>query len=172
MDRLSRRCRCGVLQQLQLKDRVTRCQILECVHCRSLRHRKKALHLAGKAVEIGFEDRRAQAGRKLRYGIAAAAHRTDESNFACRAGIAHSIRIAACADEIPPPVEIEQIDRQGDRSAALAPAHFEHIEVAADEADADERGEHAAEDSIGSPRPEIASRIPGHRFSLSGRDPR
>jgi len=50
---------------LQLKDRETRCQILECVHCRALRQRKKALHLAGKAVEITL----VRAMRRRRYAV-------------------------------------------------------------------------------------------------------
>ena len=37
--------------------------------------------MPARQAKLGFEDRRAQAGRKLRYGIAAAAHRTDESNL-------------------------------------------------------------------------------------------
>src|SRR5216683_6557926 len=48
-----------------------------------------------RAVEIGRENRWTQAGAKLAHGIAAAAHRADERDFACRAGIAHPVGVAA-----------------------------------------------------------------------------
>jgi len=44
-----------LVQQLQDKDRITRRQIVECLHRRPLRYREEALDLAGKAVEIGLE---------------------------------------------------------------------------------------------------------------------
>jgi hypothetical protein len=51
----------GLVQWLQLEDRVPRRQIVECFHCRSLRDGEEALHLAGEAVKIGFENRRTPA---------------------------------------------------------------------------------------------------------------
>src|SRR5439155_15542300 len=74
----------GFVPRLQLKDRITRCEIIECCHRRSLRDWEEALHLGRVAVEISFEHRRAPVGRKLTYGIAAVAQRAYEDDFTRR----------------------------------------------------------------------------------------
>ena len=62
------------------------------------------MYVAGEAIKVGFENRWTLAGRKLAHGIAVAAHRTGEHDFACSASIAHPVGIAASADEIAPPI--------------------------------------------------------------------
>jgi hypothetical protein len=107
------------------------------------------LYLAGEAVKVGFENRWTLAGRKLAHGIAVvAAHRTGEHDFTCSTSIAHPVGIAAGADEIPPSIEIERVHRQRDRLAGLASADFEDVEVAAGQADPDEKCKRMAEDAI------------------------
>src|SRR5262249_26830264 len=64
----------GVVQLLQFEDRVARRQVGKGLHRRALWHREKALHLSGEAVEIGFENRRAEGRRKLAHGIACRRH--------------------------------------------------------------------------------------------------
>ena len=122
--------------------------ILERLCWRSLRHGEEALYLAGEAINVGFENRWTLAGRKLAHGIAVAAHRTGEHDFACSASIAHPVGIAAGADEIASSIEIERVHRQRDRLAGLASAYFEDVEVAADQADPDEKCKRMAEDAI------------------------
>ena len=78
---------CGLVQRLELEDRVTRRQIIEGFHGRSLRYRKEALHVACESLEIGFDDRRTHAGGKFVHGIAQRRHRADEHDFARRAGM-------------------------------------------------------------------------------------
>jgi hypothetical protein len=96
---LSSRRRSGavyaLLEWLRLEDRAPRRQIVECLHGRSLRDGKEALHLAGEAIKMVVENRRTLAGGKLADGIAVAAHRASEDDFACRADIAHPIGCAA-----------------------------------------------------------------------------
>jgi hypothetical protein len=82
----------------KLEDRVTRRQIIECFHRRSLWHREEALYFACEAVEIGFENRGALVARKLADGIATAAQRAGEDDFTRRADIAHPVGIAAGAN--------------------------------------------------------------------------
>src|SRR6266700_886784 len=125
--------------------------------------RGKALHLGGVAVEIGLEDRRTQAWGNLMHAIAPTAQRPGEHDFAGGAGIPDPVRLAASADQIAPPVEFERIHRQRDRPAALSPTDLEDTEVAADQADPNEKREHAADEALKRGRLEIARRIPGHQ---------
>ena len=127
----------GLTQRLQLEDRVPRRYIVERFHRRSFRDREESLNLAIEAVKIGFENRWTHPREKLAHGIAMAAHCADEHHFACRAGIAHPVGIAAGANEITPPLEFEQIDRQRDCLATLPAPDFENVEVAADQANPD-----------------------------------
>jgi hypothetical protein len=69
--------------------------------------------------------------------IALAAHCAGEHHFADRPGVPYPIRIAAGADQVAPPVEIERIYRQRDGPAALSPTDFEDIKVAANQPDPD-----------------------------------
>ena len=94
------------------KNRVPRRQILERLCWRSLRHGEEALYLAGEAINVGFENRWTLAARKLAHGIAVAAHRTGEHDFACSASIARPVGIAAGADEIASSIEIERVHGQ------------------------------------------------------------
>jgi hypothetical protein len=50
-------------------------------------------------------------GTKLAHGMAAAAHRADESYFACRAGAADPVGVGAGADQITPPFLDEQLEK-------------------------------------------------------------
>jgi hypothetical protein len=98
----------GLVQGLQFENRVTRRRVAERFHCRSFRNREEALNLAGEAIEIRFENRRAQLGGKLAYGVATAPQSADEYNFAGCAGIAHPIGIAAGANQIRSPSELDR----------------------------------------------------------------
>src|ERR1700719_4471889 len=68
----------GLVQWLQLEDRVTRRQFTECFHRRPLGYWEEALHLACESIDIGFEDRRAHAGGKFAHRIGAAADRAGQ----------------------------------------------------------------------------------------------
>jgi hypothetical protein len=118
------------------------------------------------AIKIGFEDRWTHARGKLAHSIAVAAHRAGEHDFACCTGIAHPIGIAAGADQISPPIEIERVYRQPEYLAAFSPTDFENVEVAADKANPDESSERTAQDAIDGARLEIALTIPGHQSFL------
>jgi hypothetical protein len=164
---LSSRRRSGavypLLEWLQLEYRVPRRQIVECFHRRSLWDGKEALHLAGEAVKIGFENRWTLAGRELAHGIAVAAHRASEDDFACRADIAHPIGFTAGGDQVAPPIEVKRVHRERDCLAALSSANFENVEVAANQANPDEKNkcttqdafDGLASDSLGHPRASI-----------------
>jgi hypothetical protein len=106
---------------------------------------EEALYLAGESVKIRFEDRWTHAGRKLAHGIAVAAHRADEHDLACRTGIAHPVGIAASADQVVPPIEIDRVHRQRDCLTALSPPDFENVEVAANHANPDQKSKYTAE---------------------------
>src|SRR5271166_122574 len=90
------------------------------------------------------------------------AHRPDQCDFARCPGIADPVRFAAGADQIAPAIEIEQVHRQRDRSAALSTADFEDVEVPADQANPDEIPEHTSEAAFGDARSQIALSILGH----------
>src|ERR1700730_11919421 len=153
-----------LLEWLQLEDRVPRRRIVECFHRRSFLDGKEALHLAGEAVKIGFENRRTLAAGKLAHGIAVAAHRASEDDFACRADIAHPIGFAAGADQVAPPIEVKRVHRERDYLAALSSANFEHVEVAADQTDPNEGSEDTTQDALSGAWPEIARTTPGHHL--------
>ena len=53
--------------------------------------------------------------------------------------------LAAGADQVPLAANLDRVYRQRDYPAGLSPAHFEHIKVAADEADPNERNEGLSE---------------------------
>jgi hypothetical protein len=83
-------------------------------------------------------------------------HRADEHDFARGAGVAHPIGVAAGTDQIALPFEIERVDRQRDRPAALSPADFENVEVAADEANPNQKNQRTAQDALEGARSQIA----------------
>src|SRR5437773_4177323 len=89
--------------------------------------RERSAGPRGEAVEIGFENRRTQAGRKARARHNGGGTSADECHFACRAGITHPVGVAAGADQIAPPLELEWVHRQRDRPPALSPADFEYV---------------------------------------------
>jgi hypothetical protein len=103
-----------LLEWLQLEYRIPRRQIVECFHRRPLWDGEEALQLAGEAAKIGFENRWTLAGRELAHGIAVAAHRASEDDFACRADIAHPIGFAAGGDQVAPPIEVKRVHRERD----------------------------------------------------------
>jgi hypothetical protein len=154
----------GLIQWLQLEDRIPRRQIVKCFHWRSLRDQEEPLYLAGEAVKIGFEDRWTLAGRELAHGIAVAAHRASEDDFACRADISHPIGFAAGADQVAPPIEVKRVHRERDYLAALSSANFENVEVAADQTDPNEGSEDTTQDALSGAWPEIARTTPGHHL--------
>src|SRR6266436_5377481 len=164
---LSSRRRSGavypLLEWLQLEYRVPRRQIVECFHRRSLWDGEEALHLAGEAVKIGFENRWTLAGRELAHGIAVAAHRASEDDFACRADIAHPIGFTAGGDQVAPPIEVKRVHRQRDCLATLSSANFENVEVAANQASPDEKNKRMTQDAFDGAWPQIAWGIPGHQ---------
>lgn len=149
------RLRASLVQWLQREDRVTWRQIVERLHRRSLRDREEALDLAGEAVEICLENGWTHVGWKLARMVAAAAHRTDERDLTRRPSIAHPIGVAAGADQVALPFEIERIHRQRDRPAALSPSDFEYVEVAPDQANPYEKHERTSQDALEGVRPEI-----------------
>ena len=100
----------GLVQGLQFENRVTRRKVVERFHYRSSWNQEESLNLAREAIEISFENRRAQVGGKLAYGIATALQGADEYDFADCAGIVHPIGIAAGANQIPSPSELNRVD--------------------------------------------------------------
>src|SRR6516165_11098176 len=153
---------CGLVERLEREDGVTRRQIAERLDRRSLRYRKKALNLTGEAVKIGLENRWTHVRWKLACGVGAAPHRADKHDFTRCPGVAHPVGIASGADEIALPVEIERVDWQRDRPAALSSVDFENVEVASDQADTNEKHEHAAKHTLEGTRLEIAPGWLGH----------
>src|ERR1700752_341096 len=83
---------------------------------------------------------------------------------ACSTGIAHPVGIAASTDQVAVPLEFDRVHRQREFPAAFSPADFEHVEVAADQADPNERNDDAAKDALHGARPEIVLSTPGHRI--------
>ena len=126
--------------------------------------REEALDLAREAIEIGLQNRWTHVGWKLARGITAAAHRADEHDFARGAGIAHPVGVAARTDQIALAIEIERVHRKRDRPAALSSADFENVEVAADQADPNQKNERPAKAAFDGARPQILRIIPGHRL--------
>src|SRR5439155_26628771 len=91
-----------------------------------------------------------------------------EHDFACRAGIAHPIGVAAGADEIQPAVDLDRIHRKRDHPAACSPADLENVEMAPDQANPYEKDEDAAKEAFARARAEIASGIRGVRLHETG----
>jgi|SRR6516162_1810443 len=100
----------GLVQGLQFENRVTRRKVVERFHYRSSWNREESLNLAREAIEISFENRRAQVGGKLPYGVPTTPQGADEYNLADCAGIAHTIGIAASANQIPSLSELDRVD--------------------------------------------------------------
>jgi hypothetical protein len=61
--------------------------------------------------------------------------------------------MAARSDKVAPPGNLDRIDRQRDRAAALASAHLKNKEMAAHKADPDQTDEHPPEDALDAGRP-------------------
>ena len=85
-------------------------------------------------------------GGKLAHGIAVAAHRASEDDFACRADIVHPVGSTAGADQVAPSVEIERVHRYRDCLATLSATHFENVEVPTDQANPDQKNKHMTQD--------------------------
>jgi hypothetical protein len=92
-----------------------------------------------------------------------AAHRAGEHHFACRAGITHPVGFAAGADQVAPSLKIERVHWLRDYLVTLSPSDFENVEMAADQANPNERSEDTTQDPLDGGRPEIAWSIPGHQ---------
>ena len=95
-----------------------------------------------------MKNRWTHVGWNLARSVAAAPYRADQRDLACCPGIAHPIGVAAGADQIALPFEIERVDRQRDRPAALSPTDFENVEVTADQANPNKQNERTTEDAF------------------------
>jgi hypothetical protein len=66
-------------------------------------------------------------------------------------------------DQVAPPIEVERVYRERDCLAALSPPDFENVEVAADQANPNERSEDTTQDPLDGAWPQIAWSIPRHQ---------
>jgi hypothetical protein len=96
----------------------------------------------------------------------AAAQGADQRNLARGAGLAHPVGVAAGADQIAPPADLDRVDRQRDCPAALSAADFENVEVTADEANPNNGNKEAAKDAFDRAWAEISLSILWHRSVL------
>ena len=71
------------------------------------------------------------------------------------ASIAHPVGIAAGANQVAVPVEVERVNWQRDYLTALSPTDFENVKVAADQTYPNETREDTSEDSFDGARPEV-----------------
>jgi hypothetical protein len=98
------------------------------------------------AFEVRAEDRLLVGVRNLRGGEMFLAAAEEKVTLACDSKVANPLRVAARRNEIPRPVERQQVDRRAPRLARLSATHFENARTPDAEPESRRSGHDAVED--------------------------